>query len=230
MLIRITLLYVIFFTIFGCQVNQQKRSTDKSVTPKSNVEKSQKSVESNSKSEEQKIAARTVNPLNNSGSFMTLTPTGETNVLNNPLYKLRLYANGKLIDSFVTVSGRTSTQSKNRHQSGTEAPLPDGKYTVALSSVPGTIAEAGDLFLPIQPQFQTGRTALGFHVDPSFERNNGEDGTAGCIGLVSKEDLDKLLSFVTTYKPKFLDVNIQYDYDTYATESNSEVSSTASRK
>ncbi|MBW4643907.1 MAG: L,D-transpeptidase [Goleter apudmare HA4340-LM2] len=143
------------------------------------------------------------------GSYMTLIPTGRTNVLNNPLYELRLYTNGQLVDRFITVSGRAYTQTRNRHQSGTEAPLPDGRYKVATAATRGTIAEAGDRFLPIQPLFQTGRTFLGFHVDPSFEKNNGEDGTSGCIGLVSRGDLDRLLSFVRTYRPQFIDVQIQ---------------------
>lgn len=161
-----------------------------------------------SKPEGEKIAAGNTNPLNYFGNFMTLTPTGQTNTLNNPIYKLSLYADGKLVDSFITVSGRTFTQAKNRHQSGTQAPLPDGKYTVGSSTIPGAIAEAGEHFLPIQATFKTGRSDLGFHVDPSFEKSNGEDGTAGCIGLTTKEDLDKLLSFVDTYKPEFIDVQI----------------------
>ncbi|MEO0687361.1 MAG: L,D-transpeptidase, partial [Cyanobacteria bacterium J06649_11] len=162
-------------------------------------------------SQEQKVAVGNTNPFNHSGNFMTLTPTGESNTQNNPLYKLSLYTDGKLVDSFMTVSGRDFTQGRDRHQSGTEAPLPDGKYSVGTNAIPGAIAEAGDLFLPIQPKFQTGRSALGFHVDPSFEMDNGEDGTAGCIGLARREDLDKLLSFVAVHKPKFLDVRILDD-------------------
>jgi hypothetical protein len=144
-----------------------------------------------------------------SGNFMTLTFTGQTNLLGNPLYELRLYLNGEMVSSYLTVSGRSHTQNKNRHQSGTEAPLPDGKYKVAKTSVAGTIPEAGDRFLAIQPLFQTGRSALGIHYDPSFEKNNGEDGTSGCIGLTNKPDLDEMLNFVRTYQPQYLEVNIQ---------------------
>jgi hypothetical protein len=169
------------------------------------------------KSNNQKIVKRNTNPLNYFGNFMTLTATGKTNTLNNPIYKLRLYADGELVDSFITVSGRTFTQAKNRHKSGTQAPLPDGKYTVANSTIPGAFTEAGEHFLPIQPQFKTGRSGLGFHVDPSFEKSNGEDGTGGCIGLTSREDLDKLLAFVEKYQPEFLDVKIIDK--TYATKS-----------
>ncbi|MEO1428694.1 MAG: L,D-transpeptidase [Cyanobacteria bacterium J06633_8] len=199
MLIRIFLLCLISLILVSCKSKEQEKKVNNFITPnqskKPNLQHS-------------KIATGNTNPLNYFGNFITLTPTGQTNTLDNPLYKINLYVNGKLIDSLIGVSGRDFTQTRNRHQSGTEAPLPDGKYTVATSTIPGTIAEAGEHFLPIQPKFKTERSALGFHVDPSFEKNNGEDGTAGCIGLTNKEDLDKLLSFVETYQPDFLDVKI----------------------
>ncbi|WP_313933799.1 MULTISPECIES: L,D-transpeptidase [unclassified Calothrix] len=141
-------------------------------------------------------------------NYMTLSESGMTNNLGNPLFELRLYANGKLINSFMAVSGRNYTQNRNRHVSGTEAPLPNGIYKVARTHTRGTITEAGERFLPITPQFSTGRTALGIHVDPSFNKNNGEDGTSGCIGMISREDLDTLLNYVNRYQPKYLDVQI----------------------
>ena len=199
MLIKISLISLLNLMLVSCLHSDASRKNNNPITSKPSI---------GSKSNNQKIATGNNNPLNHLGNFMTLTATGQTNTLKNPLYKLRLYADGKLVDSFTTVSGRTFTQTKSRHQSGTEAPLPDGKYTVANSTIPGAIAEAGEHFLPIQATFKTGRSALGFHVDPSFEKSNGEDGTAGCIGLTSTEDLDKLLSFVDTYKPEFLDVKI----------------------
>ncbi len=216
MLIRISLISLFFLTLVSCQANEQKKTANNSQTLKPSIVKNQKLIESDSK---QKIAAGITNPLNYPGNFMTLTPMGKTNALDNPLFKLRLYVDGKLVNSFITVSGRKFSQDRNRHQSGTQAPLPDGKYTVASSTVPGSIAEAGDHFLPIQPQFKTGRSALGFHVDPSFEKNNGEDGTSGCIGLTNREDLDKLLSFVSAYNPEFLDVTIENE--TYSNQAKS---------
>lgn len=86
-----------------------------------------------------------------SDNYMKLIPTGKRNALGNPLYKLYLYANGQEIGAYYTVSGRAHTQNKNRHRAGTEAPLPDGEYKVYRTPIPGTIAEAGDRFLPIQP-------------------------------------------------------------------------------
>lgn len=143
------------------------------------------------------------------GSYMTLMPMGGINALGNPFYRINLYANGHLLHSYPTVSGRAYTQNRNRDRAGTEAPLPDGKYKIARAPIPGTIPEAGNLFLPIQPLFQTGRSALGIHYDPSFEKNNGEDGTSGCIALTNKGQLDDLLNYVRIYQPEYLEVNIQ---------------------
>ncbi|MEM8778385.1 MAG: L,D-transpeptidase [Cyanobacteria bacterium P01_G01_bin.49] len=142
-------------------------------------------------------------------SYMTLIPTNTTNVVGNSIYELQLYGNGQLIAAYPTVTGQAATQNKNRHQEGTEAPLPDGKYAVASSAVPGTTSEVGEWFLPIEPLFSTGRTALGIHYDPSFQKTNGEDGTQGCIALTQKQDLDEVLDYVTIYQPQYLEVRLQ---------------------
>ncbi|MEQ8962106.1 MAG: hypothetical protein RLP02_29970 [Coleofasciculus sp. C2-GNP5-27] len=63
--------------------------------------------------------------------------------------------------------------------------------------------------MPIQPLFRTGRSELGIHYDPSFEQNNGEDGTEGCIGLTNEWELDQFLYYVRIYQPEYLEVNIQ---------------------
>lgn len=144
----------------------------------------------------------------NSGSYMTLERTRQTNALGNPLYVLKLFYPDKPPREFITVTGRADTQNKNRDQAGTEAPLPSGKYKVDRQPIRATIPEAGKLFLPIKPLFRTGRTSLGIHYDPSFQKNNGEDGTSGCIGLTSPEDLEQVLDYVQTYQPKYLQVNI----------------------
>ncbi len=142
-------------------------------------------------------------------NYMTLTPTGQANSLGNPLYELRLFANGQLIGRYMTVSGRAYTQNRDRNRSGTEAPLPDGRYKVATAATRGSIPEAGDRFLPIQPLFSTWRSSLGIHYDPSFNQNNGEDGTSGCVALTNREDLSQVLEYVHTYRPEFLDVTIR---------------------
>jgi hypothetical protein len=153
----------------------------------------------------QKISTDTLR----SSNYMKLVPTGKKNALGNPLYKLIIYVQGREINSYDIVSGRATTQNKDRHRSGTEAPLPDGLYKVAKTYIHGSTPEVGDRFLPIWPLFKTGRTDLGIHYDPSFEKNNGEDGTSGCIGLTKRQDLDQVLEYIHTYKLNFLEVKIQ---------------------
>jgi hypothetical protein len=142
-----------------------------------------------------------------SDNYMTLEPTGQTNSFGNPLYNLKLFANGKSI-TYTTVSGRFNTQNRNRNLAGTEAPLPNGRYSVAKHYIAGTHPEVGGRFLSILPQFSTGRSALGIHYDPSYEKSMKDDGTSGCIALTNRSDLDKVLNYIQTYQPKFLNVQI----------------------
>lgn len=166
------------------------------------------SLETPSKQLSQPSQTNTATPISRD-NYMTLIPTNTTNAVGNFIYELQLYGNGQLIAAYPTVTGQATTQNKNRHKEGTEAPLPDGKYSVASSAVPGTTPEVGELFLPIEPLFSTGRTALGIHYDPSFQKTNGEDGTQGCIALTRKQDLDKVLDYVKIYQPQYLEVRLQ---------------------
>ncbi|MGL5878166.1 MAG: L,D-transpeptidase [Xenococcaceae cyanobacterium] len=135
--------------------------------------------------------------------------SGRKNQFGNPIYLLEAYLNANKQYNLDTVSGRANTQDLDRHKSGTEAPLPEGNYWISSTTVSGTIPEVGGRFLAVEPRFKTGRTALGIHYDPSFEKDKKEDGTSGCIGLTTKADRDKIFSFVKQYKPQLLIVNIK---------------------
>ncbi|MGL5942351.1 MAG: L,D-transpeptidase [Waterburya sp.] len=141
-------------------------------------------------------------------NYMVLRQTGQTNRFGNPLYELELFVNGQLINTHKTVSGRYNTQKRDRHLAGTEAPLPNGRYSVAKHYISGTHSEVGDRFLAISPQFSTGRSALGIHYDPSFEKSMKDDGTAGCIALTNRTELDQVLEYIQKYQPEFLKVQI----------------------
>lgn len=135
---------------------------------------------------------------------MTMTSTGQRNRFGNPIYRVSMYGNGgQLIGTVNAVSGRASTQGLDRNVPNREAPLPNGKYSVSTQVVPGTEPEVGGLFLPITPLFSTGRTALGFHVDPSYNRDAREDGTAGCVGTTTKQERDFLFSYVRNHHPHY---------------------------
>ena len=138
------------------------------------------------------------------------------NKYGNPIYLLHLCVGGKERRSFEIVTGRNFTQQKNRHQSGTHSPLPNGKYRMSNSLTQGMLAEVGKVdglsvrqpFLPISPMFSTGRSALGIHVDPSFNRDPKEDGTSGCIGLTNSADFKSLWANIQNYQIRDLQVAI----------------------
>jgi hypothetical protein len=138
------------------------------------------------------------------------------NSYGNPIYSLHLCIGGKEIRSYEIVTGRNFTQKKNRNQSGTHSPLPNGKYRVSNSLTQGMVAEVGRVnglsvskpFLPISPMFSTGRSALGIHVDPSYNKDPKEDGTSGCIGLTNTGDFKALWADIKRYQIKDLQVAI----------------------
>ena len=202
MLSQITFAIASCITILGCTNNSQTISKPDSTTT---ARDSSRYIEA---SKSQKYISAYKGRSSITENYMILEETGQKNSFGNPLYKLKLFSDGREIYSFNTVSGRYHTQNKNRNVSGTQAPLPNGKYTVSQYYVPGTHPEIGGKFLPIYPKFSTGRSALGIHYDPSFERSTKDDGTAGCIALTDKEELNIVLNYVQQYQPKFLNVQI----------------------
>lgn len=160
----------------------------------------------------------TISSLNSCNTFpcLTLTP-GSSNLqnrFNNPIYKLTAYRDktSNYLFQFNAVTGRGFTQNRNRYKSNTQAPLPDGSYTVAARVVTGTIREVGGTMVPIfpKPGFnpRMRRTDLGIHWDPSFDRDKKEDGTSGCIGLTTKSDYHRVRNFILKHHPRSLEVQI----------------------
>lgn len=208
MISQITLSIASCVAVLGCTNNLQPTSEpDLITTQERNVIQQSSKDKAGSNPEEYIILANNDRSII-ANNYMILVKTSRKNSFGNPLYELKLFADGREINSFDTVSGRYHTQNKNRNVSGTQAPLPNGEYTVSQYYVPGTHYEVGGRFLPIHPKFGTGRSALGIHYDPSFEKSQKDDGTAGCIALTNKEELDVVLNYVQQYQPKFLDVQI----------------------
>jgi hypothetical protein len=131
-----------------------------------------------------------------------------TNAVGNPIYTLEAYVNGQKYRSFDAVSGTANTQNLDRHLSEKAAPLPDGTYNVSDRIIGGMTTEVGKTFISIFPRFETERQDLGIHLDPSFNKTNGYDGTAGCIGMTSAADRDAINDFVLKYRPRNLFVKI----------------------
>jgi hypothetical protein len=145
-----------------------------------------------------------------SGNYLRLVRDASkgTNDVGNPIYTLEAYVGGQKYQSFDVVSGTARSQNADRHQGNNRAPLPDGLYTVSDRIIPGTIPEVGKTFIGIFPKFETGRNSLGIHLDRSFNKTNGYDGTAGCIGITTPADRDAINDFVLKYHPHNLSVSI----------------------
>ncbi|WP_310487928.1 hypothetical protein [Chamaesiphon sp. VAR_69_metabat_338] len=162
-----------------------------------------------SRSNSKNIAAVSPSPLS-SNSYLKLVkdPSKGTNELGNPIYTLEAYVDGQKYHTFDAVSGTANTQNADRNLGNNAAPLPDGSYEVSKAIVPGTVSEVGRTFVGIYPKFDTARTALGIHLDRSFNQRNGYDGTAGCIGITTAADRDAINEFISKYHPQNLIVKI----------------------
>lgn len=138
-------------------------------------------------------------PTKNS-AVLVLVRTTELTSAKDPIWQLRLVKGEKTLSVLPAVTGRASKQTANRHVGGNKSPLPQGTYTIDR---PGIVRESFSdpelgrgYWIPITPAFPTGRSALGFHHDPSWGRNNGESGTSGCVGLRTPEDTLTLVEWI----------------------------------
>lgn len=141
-------------------------------------------------------------PLSNTPFLVLKKSSQSIKSTKDPIWTLQLISkDGTVLDSLQAVTGRASRQAVNRHIAGTKAPLPVGTYRIDRAGIergPFSDPELGrGYWVPITPLFATGRSELGFHVDPSWGKLNGESGTSGCIGL---ENVDATVKLVTWIK------------------------------
>ena len=120
---------------------------------------------------------------------------GVSNKQNNPIYSVSVYVDGQFVKSYDALSGRSYTQNLDRNIAGNASPSPNGTYTIMPETV-GYHKETGGVFLPYEPTFTTQRSALGFHWDPSWGLNNGEDGTVGCIAFKTLSTYNEFVDLV----------------------------------
>jgi hypothetical protein len=151
-----------------------------------------------------------INQRAGNSAYLRLVPSKRrvVNRVGNPIYKLEAYLDGRRYKVFKVVTGRSYSQGKNRNRRNSGAPLPDGVYGVSKWIAPGVHREAGRTFVAVYPQFKTKRNNMGIHLDRSYNKRNGEDGTSGCIGLTNRADRDKFNKYVRKYHPRNLIVKI----------------------
>ena len=150
-------------------------------------------------------------PLSNT-PFLVLKKSSQTiKATKDPIWTLQLISkDGTVLDSLQAVTGRASRQAANRHTAGTKAPLPAGTYRIDRAGIergPFSDPELGrGYWIPITPLFATGRSDLGFHVDPSWGKLNRESGTSGCIGLENTDATVKLVTWIKHFNVSKLTV------------------------
>jgi hypothetical protein len=156
------------------------------------------------------IPVRAIETSKSNHAYLKLVPSkgGKTNRVGNPIYKLEVYVDSKRYRIFNAVTGKAYTQRKNRDRHDSAAPLPDGVYRVSSRILPGDHGELGRTFIAIYPRFKTNRNKMGIHLDPSYNKRNGKDGTSGCIGLTSQLDRDDFNQYIRKYHPHNLIVRI----------------------
>lgn len=131
-----------------------------------------------------------------------LTETGER------LLNLDLVVNGQVQQRLQAVSGKADVQNFRLGQvsrANSREPLPQGIYVLGQVDRAGGLPQAmGDTFIPLAPQFSTGRSGLGIHRDA--DRPVGP-GTIGCLALLTQDDIDTVASFVSAYHVRTLIVD-----------------------
>jgi hypothetical protein len=113
-----------------------------------------------------------------------------------------------VLEALPALTGRAYRQTADRNIAGNKSPLPKGTYSIdrgGIASAPFSDPELGKgYWVPITPLFSTGRSALGFHQDPSWGKQNGESGTSGCVGLANATDTAKLVDWIKHFNVKRL--------------------------
>jgi hypothetical protein len=119
-------------------------------------------------------------------------------------------SDGQVLDKLPALVGRSYRQTANRNTAGNKSPLPIGNYAIdryGIAAAPFDDPELGKgYWVPVTPLFNTNRSALGFHQDPSWGKNNGESGTSGCIGLESADATVKLVTWIKQFNVQRLNV------------------------
>lgn len=152
-------------------------------------------------------------PAARPSASLVLTRTKEQlKVTKDPIWQLQLVdSKGTVLETLPAVTGRSYRQTLDRHVAGNKSPLPRGVYSIdryGIDRGPFSDPELGQgYWIPVTPLFSTGRSALGFHQDPSWGKLNGESGTSGCIGLENKEATIKLVDWIRNFNVTKLTVN-----------------------
>jgi hypothetical protein len=140
------------------------------------------------------------------GAKVVATRTNETIAGGLRVYKTILVdSNGKIVNKVRLISGRVNYQNPSDVEDSLTPP-PFGIYTF---DAPGWVykgkdlkAQFGGVWSPITPTFNTNRSEIGIHYDPSASKGNYNAGTVGCFATPTVKEKDIMTNFIQTHKPK----------------------------
>jgi|GEM_PF-4541097 hypothetical protein len=143
-----------------------------------------------------------------SESVIQINRTSKTNPNGLVELQVALLRNGAIVDQLPAIAGVGSKQAfrtPEQSRSGSMEPLPEGYWSLGVvewasgikndytRSWPDPNDGLGPVWITMNPLFSTERTDIGFHLDNNASR--GMPGTAGCVGILNKTDLSKLVNW-----------------------------------
>ena len=152
-------------------------------------------------------------------SYLRLVKTAARDKHNCVILNLQYFKNGILQDSINCCSGARGRQTFRTgadSESGSFEPLPEGKWHLSdllwadgKDNYRGAIHMAGlgpvTVLLDYVAPGKTRRRNIEIHID--WNREAGSPGTAGCVGLYSVENYQKLVSWLRDSDPRDLYVD-----------------------
>jgi murein DD-endopeptidase MepM/ murein hydrolase activator NlpD/muramidase (phage lysozyme) len=140
------------------------------------------------------VAKVSAGPDTSRAGKVTMARTGKKDSNNLEILKLTVHdKSGNPLGTYNVNSGIASTQTKFggafTTAAGSKAPVEFGEFRIGqpVATVENQAA-LGRTFIPIDPTFETNRSAIGFHVDG--DRSTAA-GSAGCIVFATTAEFDK---------------------------------------
>lgn len=133
------------------------------------------------------------------GRSIRTTRSGQTDEYGNEFLNVELVENGQVVDRVQAVSGRPGRQNFRtaaQSREGSHEPLPEGTYSLGTPEFDANSfgnEALGGMWIGIDPNQSTERTALGIHVDGD---RTAKPGTEGCLGFIRIEDGRKVSDWI----------------------------------
>lgn len=141
-------------------------------------------------------------------SLIRITNTNKMDANGLMQLQVSLVKNGAVVDQLSAVSGQATKQAfrtADASKSGSMEPLPEGYWLLGdvewASGIKGDYTKSwpdpndglGPVWIAMTPTYKTDRSEIGFHLDNNVSK--GMYGTVGCVGVLNKTDLSKLVSW-----------------------------------